>query len=241
MPRRLNRPLTLIVPVLLLSVAACAKEAPSAARPVDMASLRDFHAIEVTGPDDVIVAVGKDFSVRAEGDPKAIEQLKIKVDGGTLEIGRRDRSGLGWSNDKGATIRVTLPALDAVSLTGSGNVDVDRVEAKILDIDLTGSGDLRIGAVRVDALEADLTGSGDIMVAGEAGQGEISITGSGNFVGTALKIGKGEASILGSGNIDFASDGAIDISILGSGDVTVKGRAQCKTSSMGSGEARCAP
>ncbi len=235
------RSLTLLVPGLLLAVAACAEEAPSAAAPVDMARLRDFHDIEVTGPDNVIVAVGKDFSVRAEGDPEAIEKLKIKVDEGTLEIGRKNSNGMGWSNDKGATIRVTLPAIDGLSLTGSGNVDIDRVIGKALDLALTGSGDLRVGTMRVDALEAELTGSGDMTVAGEAGQADISITGSGNFAGTALKVGKSEASILGSGNIDFASDGAIDISIMGSGDVGVKGRAQCKTSIMGSGEARCAP
>lgn len=233
--------LTLFAPMLLLAAAACSEEAPSATRPADLATLRDFHEIEVTGPDQVIVAVGKDFSVRAEGDPKAIEKLKIKVDGGTLEIGRKNSSGMGWGSDKGATIRVTLPALDALSLTGSADVDVDRISAKTLDLDLTGSGDLRIGDVKVDALDAGLTGSGNMTVAGEAGQGDISITGSGDFDGQALKVGKGEASILGSGNIGFVSDGAIDISILGSGDVNVKGKAQCKTSNMGSGEVRCAP
>lgn len=245
-----HRNLTASIAVLtaLMSAAACSgrsdghgseeKPASWAASPANWSGLKGFSEIEVTGPDNVVVTQG-DFAVQVEGDPGAIKKLEIGVDGDELKIGRKRRLGVSWGSDKGATIRVSLPALAAVSLTGSGDVSVDRAAGDALELSLTGSGDLSVAAVAVKRLEADLTGSGGISVAGSAGVGKLSATGSGDFKGEGLKLGAGDVSLLGSGDIGFASDGAVDISILGSGDVTVKGKAQCSRKVMGSGEVRC--
>lgn len=210
-----------------------------ASSPQDWGGLKGFSAIEVAGPDTVVVTQG-DFAVRVEGDPKAVERLEIGVSGDRLKIGRKRRMGISWNNDdKGATIRVSLPALAAVSLTGSGDVSVDKAAGDALDLSLTGSGDMSIAAIAVRRLKADITGSGGIRAGGSADTAKLSATGSGDFEGEGLKLGSADVSVLGSGNIGFASDGAVDIDLMGSGDVTVKGRAQCKKSVMGSGEVRC--
>lgn len=244
--RRALLPATLIA-ALALVPAACSREASGGgaagetpANPADWAGLKGFTTIEATGPDTVIVTRG-DFSVKVEGDRKAIDRLEIKQDGDTLEIGRKKRMGMSWSEDRGATIRVSLPAIRAIEATGSGDVSVDRADGGPFTAELTGSGNLGVAQASVSALKAELTGSGDMMIAGTAQSIDLSLTGSGDFDGKGLKAGGGEVSLLGSGDAGFASDGVVDISILGSGNVTVKGRAQCKKSIMGSGEARCAP
>ncbi|MBB3983053.1 hypothetical protein GGR44_002733 [Sphingobium fontiphilum] len=231
--------------VALMLVVACSSgretEEHGGAAPKNWSGLRDFDRIDLTGPDDVAVRQGRDFAVRAEGDPAAISQLEIRVVDGVLKIGREPRWNLGWSSDKGATIHVTMPAISGASLTGSGDLKVDRVDGKAMKAALTGSGNLTLGAVAVDLLQAELTGSGDIYAQGGAKSVEVSITGSGDFDGDALKAGGGKVEIMGSGNSRFASDGAVAISILGSGDANVKGKARCKADIMGSGEAHCAP
>ncbi|MGB3932008.1 MAG: head GIN domain-containing protein [Sphingobium sp.] len=239
-------PATLIA-ALALVPAACSREASGGgtavetpANPADWAGLKGFTAVEVTGPDNVIVTRG-DFAVTVEGDRKAIDRLEIKQDGETLEIGRKKRLGMSWSEDKVATIRVSLPAIRSVEATGSGDISVDRADGGPFEAELTGSGNLSIAAASVAALKAELTGSGDMTIAGTAQSIDLSLTGSGNFDGGGLQAGGGEVSLLGSGDAGFASDGAVDISILGSGNVSVKGKAQCKKNIMGSGEARCAP
>ncbi|BAV65413.1 head GIN domain-containing protein [Sphingobium cloacae] len=246
MPRSL--PLSALLAAGLCLTAACSKESGGNAASADRQSvpaaqdwsaLKGFTAVEAVGPDDVVVTIGDGFAVKAEGDPHAIEKLEITVDNGRLKVGRRSQ----WtgSGDKGATIRVTMPAISAVTLTGSGDFGLDRAEGKALDLSLTGSGDMEIGAVKVGALKADVTGSGSLEIAGMAEAGRLSLTGSGDIDGEKLKLGKADASLLGSGDIDFASDGAVAITIAGPGNVTVKGRAQCRTSGMGPGQARCAP
>ncbi len=239
---------TLAALALLLPSAACSRGGPllgddddSPRTVVDLAALKDFTKVTATGPDDVVITVGKPFAVNVEAGPKLRELLEIKVKDGTLQIGRRNNWESLWSGstDEGAVIHVALPSLAGVQLTGSGDIDVDRAEGDRLDLGLTGSGDLEVKAVKVARVDADVTGSGSITLAGTADQAGLSTTGSGDIEGAGLKVNAAKAQVLGSGGIAFASDGAVDGRILGSGDITVKGKAQCKSSVMGSGELRC--
>lgn len=249
MPRSLPL-LALTLSGLALSTSACSRtdEAPTAAEVAqsaqDWATLKDFDAIDATGPDNVSVTIGDAFSVKADGDSAAVADLDIKVRGGKLVIGRKSRGNWSWgrkNGDKGATVHVTMPAIKSADLTGAGDFDLDKAEGDSLSLSLTGAGDFRIGAVKLKTLSTDITGAGSIRIAGTADKATLSITGAGDIDGEALKVGTAKIDILGAGDIDIASDGQVAISIMGPGDVTVKGKAQCTTSGVGPGEARCAP
>lgn len=240
----------LVIAGLSLSTSACSRteKSPSAEDVAltaqDWSALKDFTAIEATGPDNVAVTIAPDFSINAEGDPKSVADLAISVKDGKLVIGRKSKGDWNWgrrNGDKGATIRITMPAIRAADLTGAGDFDLDKAVGERLDLSLTGAGDFRIGTVRLKSLSADITGAGSVKISGTADTAKLSITGAGDIDGEALKVGSADVSILGAGDIDFASDGKVAISIMGPGDVTVKGKAQCTTSGVGPGEARCIP
>lgn len=248
MPRSLPF-FALVLSGMALSTSACSRtdESPAAdevARTAqDWSTLKDFDAIDATGPDNVSVTLGNAFSVKAEGDAKAVADLDIRVKGGKLVIGRKSKGDWNWGKDgdKGATVRVTMPAIKSADLTGAGDFDLDKAEGDSLDLSLTGAGDFRIGAVKLKSLTTDITGAGSVKIAGTADSAKLSITGAGDIDGKDFRVGSADVSILGAGDIDFASDGKVAISIMGPGDVTVKGNAQCTTSGVGPGEARCAP
>ena len=235
--------------LMALSLSGCSRtnDSPAANDAAqsaqDWSTLKDFDAIDATGPDDVVLTIGNGFSVKAEGDAKAIANLDIRVKGDTLVIGRNGKMDWNWGDDggKSVTIRVTMPAIKAADLTGSGNLDIDRAVGDSLDLSLTGVGDVLIGTATLKSLSADITGTGSIKIAGTADRAKLSVTGVGDIDGDALKVGTADLSVLGTGDIDIASDGKVAISITGPGDVTVKGKAQCTTSGTGPGEARCAP
>lgn len=249
MPRPLPY-MALVLTGMALSITACSRaEQGRAADDVehsaqDWSTLKDFDAIDATGPDNVAVTIGSTYSVKAEGDARAVADLDIRVKGGKLVIGRKSKDDWNWSRkggDKGATVRVIMPAIRAADLTGAGDFDLDRAQGDSLTLSLTGAGDFRIGPVQVKSLTTDITGAGSITIAGTADSAKMSITGAGDIDAEGLKVGTADVSILGAGGIDFASDGKVAISIMGPGDVTVKGKAQCTTSGVGPGEARCAP
>ncbi|WP_232307715.1 GIN domain-containing protein [Sphingobium chungbukense] len=95
-------------------------------------------------------------------------------------MGRKSGMSSLWDGGKGATIRVTMPTVEALALTGTGEMTLDRAEGKAIDLSLTGTGALRIGAVKLDELRAELTGSGDVELAGTVGSASFSTTGAGN-------------------------------------------------------------
>ncbi len=236
--------------ILLASVfvlAACNMAADAQAGPGGGAlgqrsfNLAGFDAVSVAGPHDVVVAVGSAHSVRAEGDQETLDRLEIKVEGGNLKIGtKKGNWSIGWSKDRPKTrIFVTLPSIRAAAIAGSGDMQVDRVQADRFKAAIAGSGDLQIQQLQVGDAEFSIAGSGNITARGTAQRADISIAGSGDVNLEAVEMRTAEVSIVGSGDVRARAMETADVSIMGSGDVVLSGPARCNVSKRGSGSVRC--
>jgi hypothetical protein len=209
------------------------------AQPRTLPNLRNFDGVTLIGPDDVVVTQGADFSVRAEGDTEALDHLNIYVKDGTLQVGRKDSSSLLGNGGGAATVHITLPALTHVSLTGSGDMEIDKLSGKQVRAQITGPGNLSIADLSADAADLALTGSGDLIVGGKALTTMLSTTGSGDIDADNLAAGNASLRLVGSGDIRARASKGADISIMGTGDAQVRGTASCRVSKMGTGEAEC--
>lgn len=197
-----------------------------------------FTGVALKGSDDIDVRAGSSFSVVAEGDPKALDQLDIRLDGKTLKVSRKSRSGWLGGDDRGVKIHVVMPKLTNATVAGSGTMRVERAEGAF-DGAVAGSGDLDIAALSANKASLSIAGSGNITVAGRAESLDVSVAGSGDMRGENLTAGTADISIAGSGNVRANVPGAASIAIMGSGDVELRGGAKCEVSKMGSGEAKC--
>lgn len=201
--------------------------------------LTGFTGVKVTGPDDVTIRRGDNFSIVARGPQAVIDELEIELDGDMLSIGRKD-SMLRFDGDQAVEVTVVMPALRAVRLTGSGAIDADAVEGDAVEAVVTGSGDLKIAAMNGKRAKLAITGSGDLAVGGGAiGTGNYDVTGSGSIAASELRASTLDVSIAGSGDVDAQASDSADINILGSGDATIGGGAKCSTRALGSGDAIC--
>ncbi|HEX8215467.1 MAG TPA: head GIN domain-containing protein [Allosphingosinicella sp.] len=238
---------SLIVLVSSLAVAACGMTAGAQEggtgeverRSFDVAG---FDSVGLAGSHDVIVTVGGPASVRAEGDPKILEKLDIRVVGSTLRIGTQ--KGVNWNagflrNRKPVTVYVTVPSLVGASVAGSGDLKVDKIEGDRFRGAVAGSGDLQVAAIRVGEAEFSVAGSGDIRATGSAGRLKANLAGSGDLHLDGLEAKDAEVSVAGSGDIRARATGTANVSLSGSGDVTMAGGAQCSVKKRGSGEVNC--
>ncbi len=229
----------------LLPLAACSVDVDAKGAPATGSgdarsfALADFTKVELRGSDNVEVAVGPAFSVRATGPSKLLDRLKIEKDGDTLKIGRQSRVTMGWSNDGDATIYVTMPRIAAAGIAGSGDMTVDRVTGDRFKGGTAGSGNLKIATLAVKDADFDIAGSGSIAARGNTEKLSISIAGSGDLDGNGLRATSATASIAGSGSIRAEVNGEASVSVMGSGDVDFGGKARCRTTKMGSGSVRC--
>jgi hypothetical protein len=123
-------------------------------------NLAGFDAVSLAGPHDVVVTVGSGHSVRAEGDRTALDRLEIEVDGGNLKIGtKKGNWPMDWSKGRAkTTIYVSLPAIRAAAIAGSGDMRVDRVRADRFAGSIAGSGDLQIASMQVTDAKFSVAG-----------------------------------------------------------------------------------
>lgn len=234
-----------IILISALALAACSSAGTESAAAEGGATQRDYAAtgfdkIDLSGSSDVIVRTGGAASVRAEGDAKALERLEIEVDGDTLRIGHKKNSwGFDFSKTGRTRVYVTLPALTAAAIGGSGDIEIDKVEADRFDGSVAGSGNIKIAALRARSAAFSIAGSGGIKAAGAAGDLKLDIAGSGDLDLTGLQSKTASVSIAGSGNARANATESADISIMGSGNVRLRGTARCSVNKMGSGSAEC--
>lgn len=200
-----------------------------------------FDRVNLAGSHDVVVTVGGTPSVRAEGHSEALDRLDIRVEDGALRIGSRGHGGWNWfGRSRGVTVHVTVPALRAASVAGSGDMRVDRIEGEGFDAVVAGSGDLGIDSVRVGQASFSVTGSGNLRAAGAVTQARIAVMGSGNADLEALETRAADVRVMGSGNAGLRATQRADVTLMGSGNVTVSGGAQCSVTKRGSGDVHCA-
>jgi hypothetical protein len=204
-------------------------------------NLAGFDAVSLAGPHDVVVTVGSGHSVRAEGDRTALDRLEIEVDGGNLKIGtKKGNWPMDWSKGRAkTTIYVSLPAIRAAAIAGSGDMRVDRVRADRFAGSIAGSGDLQIASMQVTDAKFSVAGSGNISAAGAAQRSTISIAGSGEVNLAGVESRSAEISVMGSGDVTARAAETANVSIMGSGDVTIAGSPRCTVSKRGSGSVRC--
>ena len=200
-----------------------------------------FDKIALAGSPNVIVTVGPAASVRAEGDAELLDRLEITNDNGQLRIGLRNSAGswFSWNSHQRLTVHVTLPALAAATIAGSGDMRIDRVQGPAFAASVTGSGDMNVAALTADQASFTVTGSGDISAAGHARQASASVTGSGDLHLAQLETETATIALAGSGGIGLRATQTAAVDLRGSGDVNIAGPARCTISKSGSGDVHC--
>ena len=205
-------------------------------------ALSGFTGIEVAGSWQVTVRPGP-YDVQVTVDDNLADDLQVEVRGDALHFGLRPQVRL-----RRATLRaqVTMPSLEAVGVTGSGDATFVDFEIPSLRLSVTGSGDVEGSGVSVGSLVAGISGSGDITLQGCATESaDVSITGSGDITlqGAAddQPAGALTLQISGSGSADLGgcAFASADIGITGSGSATLTlGSGDLTGIISGSGEVR---
>jgi len=238
-------------PILAAGVAAVAMSGCSFSAHADTGPRIDrsfpvsgITGIEVAGHYDVTVRTGSTPSVHANGSEKALDDLRVEVKDGTLEIGQNKRSGWNWGWGRSyhsgpVSLIVTVPSLDHAGIAESGAIKVDKVSGARFKGEIAGSGDLVLPAIDAGEVSLSIAGSGGIHAGGKAKSVKYEIAGSGDIDAASLAAESAELSIAGSGGIKGHATGTAKVNLMGSGDVTLTGGAKCSVTKNGSGNIRC--
>ena len=204
-------------------------------------SVGAFSAIELSGPYDVVVRQQGKPSIELSGERKQLDEIETVVRGDTLVVRPVKRNGFYFSfgkRNESVTITITAPVLKSLKMSGSGDVELERVTGERLSVSVDGPGDLKAsGAVRELAVrssgsgdvdlhrvksanvELTMSGPGDVRLASVGNELLATVSGSGDLDAQDLRVARVSARMSGPGNINLSgSSHELRAEITGSGD-----------------------
>ena len=203
----------LLIPAALaaFAVAGCdlGDDGPRTTQTRDVA---DFTRVENRGSVDVRLRVGEPQRVRVRAGEKVIDDVRTVVRDGTLHV---DFDHDGWGGDD-VIVEASVPTLDGVEASGSGDIDADGIGA--------------------DAFEVRSDGSADIALRGTAGGSRSTSTAPATPTSASSRPTRRACTSAAPATPTCASTKRLDVNVEGSGDVRYHGDPELTKDLDGSGD-----
>lgn len=198
--------------------------------------LSGFKSLKVSGPFDVEMRSSAAEAVTVRIDDNLQQMVETRMAGDALEVRMKQNSA--FRTRTRPRIVVEFVRMDAVSLSGSGDVIADRIRADSFAVSISGSNDMCVESIETGTFGLSIAGSGDFRAKGQADIQGIRIAGSGDadlrdLVGKIVKI-----SVAGSGDVRVHATEGLEVTIAGSGDVLYRGEPKITRTVAGSGSVR---
>jgi hypothetical protein len=210
-------------------------------------------AIDLNGPIDLVLKQGATPALTVRAEQRMLPKIETIQNGDTLHI---DTKGLLLHTNRSMRVEVTIPALQKLLVSGSGDSKVSGFSGEQLqlalhgsgdvvlngqyrhiNVSVTGSGDLKLDAGTSDNMNLNLTGSGEISTSGQSKVLIAKLTGSGDLNARQLQADTVNLTLHGSGDSSVFAKQSANLTLSGSGDISVYGKpAQRKVNNSGSGE-----
>ena len=185
---------------LVLVAAGCGGSTTGSGHIVTVSrTVTGFSSIDLTGAATITVAVGEPTAVRISGDDNIVELIRTDVRDGVLVISSKH----GYKSDHMLAVHIATPALDGVTLKGSGTV--------------TASG------IRATAFALALSGTGTLDLAGTVGTLETNVSGVGSAVLQHLVARDAHVTLSGTGSVHVYVTGTLDATVNGVGSIVYGG------------------
>lgn len=132
---------------------------------------------------------------------------------------------------------------DTLALTLSGNQILSQIPTAVVYspalefVTLSGSGTFKSNEIAGEHFNMNLNGSGDIIVSGITQYSAIKVTGSGDVDARRLDVEGLSVHLVGSGDVQARSSEQVEVTQVGSGTVTITGKPEKrKVEKVGSGD-----
>jgi hypothetical protein len=180
-----------------------------------------IHSVKTSGSIDVEIKNGEGYSVTVEDDDNLLPYIVTEVEGGTLHI--HYRNGYSIMNGHGRAT-VTVPALDGITTSGSGDITTDGVIKSTgrVEVNTSGSGNIH-AQVEAPSVKVSGSGSADISLSGRTKDFICHVSGSGNIRCAGLRSENADIQISGSADAYVFASVSLKVSVSGSGDVHYSG------------------
>ena len=174
-----------------------------------------FNEVELNGVGNLSIQQTGSESLTVEAEEDVIPKIRTEVVDNRLIIGPEPNTTI--NTTERINYKLTVKDLNALSLSGSGNVDAEGVSTDELVVTDSGAGDIKASG-RADTQDIDISGSGKYRAEDlESKEAKIDVKGSGSA--TLNVSDELNARVSGSGSVEYIGDPAVDQEVSGAGRV----------------------
>jgi hypothetical protein len=203
--------------------------------------VRGVREVELASFGNLHVEFGEQEELRIEADKNLLRYIESEVRGGRLVI--RHRRGLALRPRQSIEYYLTVNSLDAVKVSGAGNVSLPDFEAGRFTVEISGAGNVEIEELRAEALNVRISGAGNVEIEELRAEAlSVRISGAGNFEVRSGEVNEQAVAISGAGDYrarDLESDSA-EVHLSGLGSATLWARENLDVHITGAGSVRYA-
>lgn len=199
--------------------------------------VESFTKVEFGISGKLFIEQGEKQTVRIIAEPSTLEEIVTEVKSGTLQIKFENNFNFGRWNPGKIEVYITVPKIEGLSLSGSGNVISKSIETNEMILKISGSGNIAVDKLNADNLKTSISGSGSILVKeGQSNGVDAAISGSGNIDVGGLNAKDVNIKISGSGNCSVNASNTLNVRASGSGNVYYTGNPSIDSNISGSGK-----
>jgi hypothetical protein len=222
-----------------------------------------FSKLRIQGYGEVILTQGEQESLTIQADKYILQRIRSIVRDRRLTLGfdlawwewitwwinwmtvsdRSIRYQIGMKKveslaSEGSVVLKSGPILAEglkLSVSGSAEVEIERIQALNCEIVVSGSSEIEIRQIECGELTTRINGSGEIELAGQAGQHTMRVSGSGKIEAQDLETRVTDIHVSGSATALVNAVEQLGVQISGAGTVRYRGDPQVSQSITGVG------
>lgn len=196
-----------------------------------------FTGIDMGTFGKVVLTQGDFESVTVSGSDNLVMLVETNVRDGILYIESKvDFYVTSFTEENMLTYTVTARAIDSLTISGVGDLEMESLTTPSLDVTVSGGGYIRIDQLVTDDLTIVLSGTGTVELAGEARQANIDMPGLGDVNMPDLEIHTANVILSGMGGATLWVTAQLTGEISGAGSVSYYGsphQTEVKTPGLG--------
>lgn len=173
--------------------------------------LPSFNSISTEGAFDIQIVCQKPQSLEIKGDDNILPLVSTEVSNNVLHI----RNLRGYSVSKPITLKISVPALDGLSASGAGTIE--------------------ISGLKNDKFEVDASGAPTIRVSGQTNVIDIDTRGAGKIDTHKLRASRAVVDSKGVSEVEVYAAEQLDVTVSGPSHVVYEGDAIVKQTVHGPG------
>jgi hypothetical protein len=197
---------------------------------IENRTVSGFDKILVEGTGRIILTQGDTESLTVETDDNLMKYIRTEVKGDTLEVGFEDdvvfssgRGRIALDPTDGFVFRISVIDLQAISVSGAADIEMEKIKTEQFDINLSGAGQVSVDDLDASSLNILVSGAGDVDLAGRVETQVVRLSGLGRYQAFNLESQEADVTISGAGGANVWVTESLDVSISGAGDVKYYG------------------